>query len=265
MVADRYMATTEGANNPTDAQSWNRYVYAGGDPVNHNDPTGQDFCDDNNLFCFAIDFTDSDGSPFGSNLSAYFSALAAQIEAAIEAALKAAQEAPARQCSISLWERPVPTANGPGWHTYISVFDSSSPTPVADFEAGPVPGWNFVNGTLTGVIAPPGQGLAGAPSSAGGDATGPGLPNNYEVGTIYSGPNACQDIDELDAWVANYNDGPKVKYNFAAGLGGYNSNSFTYTLVSQLGLLNYFGTPGGPKPGGGFLLLPGWNMLVPRL
>jgi RHS repeat-associated protein len=40
MTADPYMATASGANNPADPGSWNRYAYAGNDPVNFSDPSG---------------------------------------------------------------------------------------------------------------------------------------------------------------------------------------------------------------------------------
>ena len=36
----------------TDPQSWNRYPYVGGDPVNHNDPSGLTTCDENGDNCF---------------------------------------------------------------------------------------------------------------------------------------------------------------------------------------------------------------------
>ena len=80
----------------------------------------------------------------------------------------------------------------------------------------------------------------------------------------YSGSNACADFAKLLSLVTAYNDGSKVTYSFLA-VGGYNSNSFTYTLLTQLGLSSYFGPPGGPQPGGAFLVLPGWNKTVPGL
>jgi len=39
-TADPYQASAKGANNPSDPVSWNRYAYAGGDPVNRNDSQG---------------------------------------------------------------------------------------------------------------------------------------------------------------------------------------------------------------------------------
>ena len=40
---DPYMATAISPNDSRDPQSWNRYSYAGGDPANQNDPTGEFF------------------------------------------------------------------------------------------------------------------------------------------------------------------------------------------------------------------------------
>jgi RHS repeat-associated protein len=37
---------------PTLPQSWNRYTYVSGDPVNHNDPSGLTTCDENGDNCF---------------------------------------------------------------------------------------------------------------------------------------------------------------------------------------------------------------------
>jgi RHS repeat-associated protein len=42
-TADQYMAKANGANNPRDPGTWNRYAYTAGDPVNRADPSGQNF------------------------------------------------------------------------------------------------------------------------------------------------------------------------------------------------------------------------------
>jgi len=258
------------SSGPQDPGSWNKYAYTRGDPVNRVDPNGQDDSD--------FDFVDWDGCGMACqgqntwNNLGYYAGVWAQgavCQALISAyagdggawnpACGGVPTTPVAQqptCSISLWERPTPTASSPGWHTYISATEynpSTGTTTTTDFEGGPQPTWAFIGGKLTGTIAPPGFGL----NAGGNDATGPGLPSNIEVGAPYRGANACSDITLLNNWVTSYNNGRKVTYNFT-GRGGYNSNSFTFTLDSQLGLLKYFGQPGG-------LLLPGWDKRVPGL
>ena len=41
--ADQYVASAQGANNPNDPGTWNRYAYVAGDPINRVDPTGRDY------------------------------------------------------------------------------------------------------------------------------------------------------------------------------------------------------------------------------
>ena len=56
---DRYQASASGANDPTTPQTWNRYAYVLGDPVNHTDRRGMyldaDECIDNPDACVAED------------------------------------------------------------------------------------------------------------------------------------------------------------------------------------------------------------------
>lgn len=51
MTPDPYKASAKG-NDPTRPQSWNRYVYVGGDPMNFNDPRGLTTCDANGNNCY---------------------------------------------------------------------------------------------------------------------------------------------------------------------------------------------------------------------
>jgi RHS repeat-associated protein len=44
LTPDPYMASVSGANDPTEPKSWNRYVYASGDPINGRDPRGLETC-----------------------------------------------------------------------------------------------------------------------------------------------------------------------------------------------------------------------------
>jgi len=88
VTPDPYRASARHAANPGAPQSWNRYSYAGSDPVNHNDPSGRDWCDDYDLFCFATGFLDnSTVNPLGID----FNALAAQIAAQVQQGLSSPQ------------------------------------------------------------------------------------------------------------------------------------------------------------------------------
>jgi len=44
LTPDQYTAKGGGSGNLEDPGNWNRYAYAGGDPINHRDPFGQDWC-----------------------------------------------------------------------------------------------------------------------------------------------------------------------------------------------------------------------------
>jgi len=262
-TADQYAASA----GPKDPGTWNRYSYTSGDPINRNDRRGLDWDDCGEGWV-------SDASLSGPclidgyaaiNFAAVVQSDCAQMTMAfgpvpvtdptcasyapiIPVATPAQPAAPT--CSVSLYERPTPTTFSPGEHTYIAATINGQTETI---EGGPIPSLAAVGGTLTGTISPPGTPLSGYGS---GDATNPALPSNTEIGNPYTGSNACANIASLNSWVAAYNSGSKVTYNFL-GIGGYNSNSFTYTLDNQLGLLNYFGLPAG--------WIPGWGKLVPGL
>jgi RHS repeat-associated protein len=51
MSPDPYKASTSGSN-PKNPQSWNRYAYVTGDPINFNDPLGLTTCDANGNNCY---------------------------------------------------------------------------------------------------------------------------------------------------------------------------------------------------------------------
>jgi RHS repeat-associated protein len=269
----RFYSTDKGAPDPKNPGSWNRYAYVGGDPVNRLDPSGRDWCnaDDGGEDCPDDPCDDDNGCVAYSDPCGGGGYARGVTVAAWDDYFEDAQGRPTRtmacgatpapslpdQCSVSLWERPTPTSSSPGWHTYISttVYDPNTGlSTTLDFEGGPQPAWAFVGGKLTGTIAPPGQGLNSGSSN---DATNPSLPSNKEIGSAYTGASACGDVTELANLVTAYNQGAKVLYNFLAKGFGYNSNSFTFTLDSQLGLVSYFGQPAG--------WAPGWGKSVPGL
>ncbi len=114
------------------------------------------------------------------------------------------------------------------------------------------------NGTLEGFRSLPGRGLG----SGTGHASDPNASNNHEIGAPYREANACSDITTILTAVSHYNNGPRVNYY---ALGTYNSNSFTFTLLSDANL--FFGVlpthfnPLHPKSP----FYPGWSELVPGL
>jgi RHS repeat-associated protein len=255
-----------------DPGSWNRYAYTRGDPVNRVDPTGQaDFLDYGSMgsgigipwnYC---DYLCSQQQTW--NNIGYWAGAWAQdaVCQALESSFAndggawnsncgdSPNETVAQQptCSISLWARPVPGADSPALHTYILVSNSSwGPGLLGSdmLEGGPT--GNFMLSRLQGFISPPGQGLHGSD---------PRLASNGQVGPTISGTWVCGVVDGLEANVANYDLGAKVRYNFLALRGTYNSNSFAFTLLHDFGL-DYLGAS---------LLLselaPGWGKTVPGL
>jgi len=116
------------------------------------------------------------------------------------------------------------------------------------------------HGTLKGFTSLPGRGLG----IGTGHASDPSAANNHEIGAPYTGANACYDIAMILDAVSLYNNGPRVKYYT---LGAYNSNGFTFTLLSDVNLSSSFGplpthfNPLHPtRP-----FFPGWSELVPGL
>jgi RHS repeat-associated protein len=51
LSSDPMHTTATSPADPRNPGTWNRYAYVGGDPVNHIDPTGNDFCSDNPDSC----------------------------------------------------------------------------------------------------------------------------------------------------------------------------------------------------------------------
>jgi hypothetical protein len=125
-------------------------------------------------------------------------------------------------------------------------------------EGGPIGGIldGLIGASLCGYdSSPPGGGLRGS---------GPGLPGNVQVGSTYSGSDACSIINFLTLTVNNYDAGPLDPYFFDGhSVLGYNSNGFIYTLLyDEMGtsfsnVLSYFGIPTA--------FVPGWGIAVPGL
>jgi len=171
--------------------------------------------------------------------------------------------APSPICDISLFSRPAGFALDPGSHTYIDFLNETTDVNTI-IEGGPnhTPGPN--QGTLEGFINPPAPPLGVGT----GHVTNPQANNNKELGMPVSVP--CGDLGTLESDVAAYNVNPVAYAKIPNGSSTYNSNSFTYTLISQLGLsLTTFGPPSLPTSFSPLRPLrrfyPGWGFMVPGL
>ena len=141
-----------------------------------------------------------------------------------------------------------------GEHLYIYASeqfqDGSGETDYFLCEGGPKNG-KLEGGCNDGINQP----VTNGPS-------GPNLPNNLKVGATYMGANACKDLDDLIVDVdlyqingnfATYNQGPFPIHGVRSG---YNSNSYAFTLLNDIGLASHysngnpyswFGTPPGSR------------------
>jgi RHS repeat-associated protein len=249
MTPDPY----HGSAGATKPESWNRYAYTVGDPVNYKDPQGL-FLVAPETYPGACDYTsldgqcDEEGEGGGGCFVDEFSPNPNPANCSFNPD-PPPPPPPAPDCTIELFSRPTPSSGpvvkGKGNHTYLYIVGTDYPTGLM-IEAGPV------KGKLTGMINPPGAGLAAGKWNAS-NPTNP--TTNQEIGDPYDDPG-CQDVIKLLNAVNKYNSGSKVAYTFLSGF-SYNSNAFTYTLLSDIGLSNAFGHPTGRTPG--------WGQLVPSL
>ncbi len=272
----RFMSVDTGNPTPANPGSWNRYTYVTGDPVNHTDHSGLIENDNPDL----EDNPGGDGGIGGCFGSAY---LPGPVDPSCDqygpggwvgcpagfyddghygcvAAPQQSRPPALPSCEISLYERPAGGKHRPWQHTYIVIDDSllSQSGYQSDeliLQAGPSN--NFpIGGTLMSQVVTPGQ--PGSFGSNKGNASDPGAPGNKEIGSPYAGADACVDIVQLLSAIGNYNDSRQVPYAAVPipFTGFYNSNSFTSTLLSDIGVS--FGSPG---------FAPGWGALysVPGL
>jgi hypothetical protein len=143
----------------------------------------------------------------------------------------------------------------PGKHTYLYLTDPAvNGGQSFILRAGP-----SNNHWFGGALSPEQVNNPSTASGFGGNKNNgsmPGAPGNTEIGGPYTGAYACEDISTFLNAISHYAASNQVSYlpMPIPGTGTYNSNSFTYTLLSDGGIS--FGSPG---------FAPGWNMLVPNL
>jgi len=272
MTPDPYQASA----GPSDPGSWNRYAYVRGDPVNRVDRRGTDDSDPGNGGCGGDAFTDCNGGDpdegctwnslacaSDQGASAIMTGLQSYCSGAglvYSAALANAGEFPCVQagyqqgggstapppppsCSIALYERPVDipgTSIPTGYeHTYIdATVTNNGVTTTTIMDGGPVGGKLFGVAASTGLYP----------------IDNPNQPGNQEIGSPAAGPTACTQIQTMENEVSTYDAGPRVPYNPypTLYLGGWNSNSFTYTLLNSVGLAFSFGSTPSSAPGWGY-------------
>lgn len=257
MTPDPY----DGSARPTNPQSWNRYPYVLGDPVNGKDPSGLFWADPETPYVCG-DCIGSGGNYCDPSIADCVDSCAGDDGSSICSPNDVQpQQDYVAQCSITLYERP---AGGTiGNHTYLDVSETVGTSTIVNdvLEGDPSinkPWWQKLNpyggnwGTLTGYIEPVAAGnFQGATNPA----------TNQFVASDTGGGIVCLEVWNLIFDVQLYQSSPQVPYlPIPIKTGYYNSNSFTFTLLSQFtDLLN----PGGfPTPPG---WNPGWGKFVPGL
>ena len=252
----------------SDPGSWNKYAYTRGDPVNRVDPGGTEDEgapeDPGDCIWTICQLIDAGGVDAGTCQNLWQAVQGGDPTATALLGVYCPDFTPGDggsdpntqpTCSISLYERGAGSKKAPWKHTYIVVteFNGSGLEIFSEIiQAGPSNN-HWKGGTLEAEIVPSGSGLGFGSNNN--NASNPAT--NQEVGLAYTGAEACADINVLFAAVANYVGGPQVPYLAVPYLPGfYNSNSFTQTLLSDIDLSSFFGSPGWA---------PGWTKTVPNL
>lgn len=254
MTPDPYTAS----GGPASPESWNRYAYTRGDPVNRFDPAGLDNCSPDEPACWDPWPTNPQPNPcsgFGPGGCPGDPNPDPDPQPTPTPAPPAQPSQPAGQCAVEFGTVPPISAYLPGLHTFFYVENSDGTWDVID--GGPEFGpsgkliWKTVHvgrgrwgRTFTEPFLTWGT-LITADNSTGlyKENTNP----NRNIYWQYQGSNTCQLVEELAGLAADLNG--VTNYGFPSP----NSNSFTYTLDQDLNL----NIPAPP------ITAVGWGTLIP--
>jgi RHS repeat-associated protein len=258
--------------------SWNRYSYAQGDPANRKDPRGLDDCSDDPAACgsfFADPYGEDNGVAFDTPSCGLLTIdyIDNQLGEPDDSSCFDSSSSggggwgsspPPPTCSITEYTRGTPRQiNGLGQHTYLEVTDSATGLNEV-LESGPTNHLNFPNpfggnwGSMYGYNPPVTNGTFTDPVGTTQISSSTNVASDTGPGSI------CDMVNALTAAVGNYDSGTLVLYRPVPqkGSGYYNSNSFTFTLLYDVGLVGPSGSGVFPSPQN---WTPGWGLIVPGL
>jgi RHS repeat-associated protein len=263
----------------TDPGTWNLYRYVGGDPVNRIDPTGRDFCDPFEDGYGLVPCESSDGGTIGGGAGCFTANSFGEVVSidcntllllnwamyGTAAGRAAGSTSVPNVFDYAVYEECCAyrrIAN----HTYLDVTEvsASGQTLFNDvLEGGPQYPHNFLAhpktswGNLVGFVEPvPPPGTSIPPNRYFLGATNPNT--NSAIGTDSGGDAVCAAISTLINAIGDYNSTGGVPYSLVPRGTSRNSNSFTFTLLNDIGLSSTFSPYVFNSPGWG-LLVPGLN------
>ncbi len=281
LTVDRFGASAR-AGNPT---SWNRYAYSLGDPINGDDPSGlcssgsggddyvgSCYCPPEQQYCdqgpHGTDYGINDPSQGNCGTTTGFVDGDDDANNTVDDGSGCVAPPPPTPatCSISLHDRPVAHTGGTFIHTYLDVSEVSA-SGALDYndvlEGGPQYPHNFIKhpfapwGNLVGFAEPvPPPGTPISPNTYFLGATNPY--SDPTIGSEVGGASVCGEVQELLDAIVDYNNTKGVPYALWPSGSSRNSNSFTYTLLYDIGLSASFGPSVSFAPGRG-MLVPGLN------